>query len=634
VIDSLRIDAMFGKRWSPGERLLAVFVLTILGPGLLLAIFGVRALLQERNLAERQLQARLDHGAEATIRALADQFLRFRSLVDQDFAPEKAFADLPQDGTWAWVSGEGRDVVVYPPDILPYALVPPDEVASDPELAHAEELEMRESDPARAVERYRDLAKRIEPALLPTVKHRLARSLRRAGRSVEATRLWREVKNAGDRIGALPADLVAGFELASIDDDAAHAFHRQLTAGQWKIEKARYLYYLSEIRERLSLNEGADPRLQLAEAVEAAHASRSNLVAFGDAHFVFRRRGGPFAALVVGPEFLKKQVWPRILTTPGSDAVLSRVTANGQTLYSSAHEPSGLQATRMLDEGGVSWKVEVAPMDAAGFHAAMNRRTNLFLAMLLTVLVVLAFGGYIISRTVRRELEVARMKADFVSTVSHEFRSPLTGIRQLGEMLLRDRVSGEDKRRQYYELIVREGDRLARLVENALDFARMEEGRKQYHFELLDTASWLGDLTEEFQREANRTGHRLDASIPERLPTVRGDREALSTALHNLLDNACKYSPESTTVWLKVEAVDGGVRVEVSDRGVGIPAHAQSQIFDKFYRVGGEMSKRVKGAGLGLSLVQHIVAAHQGRVSVESVEGEGSTFSVFLAGAA
>jgi signal transduction histidine kinase len=195
-------------------------------------------------------------------------------------------------------------------------------------------------------------------------------------------------------------------------------------------------------------------------------------------------------------------------------------------------------------------------------------------------------------------------------------------------------VTEPSKRQQYYDLIVYESDRLARLVENVLDFSRMEDGRKQYSFEVLDTSAWLNDVVDEFQREASRTGHKLEARIPEKLPDVRGDREALSTALRNLLDNACKYSPHSETVWLEAETFNGGVQVQVRDRGVGIPIGEQSQIFEKFYRGRGELSKQVKGAGLGLSLVQRIMASHHGEVRVESREGEGSTFFIHLSGAA
>src|SRR5262245_33161560 len=152
---------MLRNRLSPGQRLLVVYALTIFGPGLLLAIFGARALWQEKQSAGRQLQSQLDHGADVAIRALADQLTKFQSMVDQGLPPETAFRELPPDGSWAFVKGESPNIAVYPFNILPYELgATPAAVLDAPELKRAEELEMQESDPARAAQRYRDLLPR------------------------------------------------------------------------------------------------------------------------------------------------------------------------------------------------------------------------------------------------------------------------------------------------------------------------------------------------------------------------------------------------------------------------------------------------------------------------------------------
>src|SRR6185503_9207831 len=307
---------------------------------------------------------------------------------------------------------------------------------------------------------------------------------------------------------------------ASMDDDAARAFYQHLTEGRWRLEKARYLYYSSEIRKRLGEGEESERRLRLAEAVEAATSSSSRLLGSAGEMYVAFRREAPFAALVVSSEFLNSRVWPKVVTTSNPDASVFRIAPNGHALYSSPRDTSGLVAARTLDEAGLSWRVDVEPKDSAGFYATLNRKTNVYLAMLSMVVVLLACGGYFIARTVRRELEVARMKSEFVSTVSHEFRSPLTGIRQLGEMLARDRISDEHKRHQYYEMIVRESDRLGRLVENVLDFSRMEEGRKQYRFDILDTVPWLTSVADDFEIEASRLGYRVETHIPEHLPRI------------------------------------------------------------------------------------------------------------------
>ena len=262
--------------------------------------------------------------------------------------------------------------------------------------------------------------------------------------------------------------------------------------------------------------------------------------------------------------------------------------------------------------------------------ADLARRQSVYLAMLVLVMAMLAFGSYITVRTVQQEVEVARLKSRFVSTVSHEFRSPLTGIRQLAEMLSRGRVKDEEKRQAYYQMIVRESSRLSRLVENVLDFSRIEEARVEYQLEPLETAPWLRQAVREFQEEIADTGVSVVAEIPEELPFVRGDRQALSCAVHNLLDNAVKYSVDSDTVWLQASSTGGKLAVRVRDRGVGIPERDQKHVFEKFFRGTGDGSAQVKGVGLGLSLVQHIVDAHGGSIGLTSEPGVGSEFTIEL----
>jgi len=243
---------------------------------------------------------------------------------------------------------------------------------------------------------------------------------------------------------------------------------------------------------------------------------------------------------------------------------------------------------------------------------------------------LLTFGAYLVVRTVRAELAIAQMKADFVSTVSHEFRSPLAGIMQLGEMLRDGRLKDEQHRQNYYDMIVCEAQRLRRLVENVLDFSRMEDGRKRYHLQPFGPAAWLQQVAEDFQSEVARAGYSLQTNIPDDLPAAVGDQQALTTAVHNLLDNAVKYSLESRTVWLEVRANGDGLSISVRDKGAGIREEDRPHIFERFFRGGGGLAQQVKGVGLGLSLVQHVVAAHGGSVDFESKEGEGSTFTIHL----
>jgi two-component system phosphate regulon sensor histidine kinase PhoR len=212
--------------------------------------------------------------------------------------------------------------------------------------------------------------------------------------------------------------------------------------------------------------------------------------------------------------------------------------------------------------------------------------------------------------------------------VSHEFRSPLSAISHLSELLDAGRVKDEDRKREYYLLIHRESGRLRRLVENLLNFARIEEGRRPFHLERVILAPWLQRAVDEFQASPAATGREVVLDLAPDLPPVRLDAEAMTLALGNLLDNAVKYSPDAERVWVRASAVDQAVEICVRDQGVGIADEDRRHIFERFYRA--HDAGTVVGAGLGLALVQRIVAAHGGIVDVESRVGQGSTFRVRL----
>lgn len=169
---------------------------------------------------------------------------------------------------------------------------------------------------------------------------------------------------------------------------------------------------------------------------------------------------------------------------------------------------------------------------------------------------------------------------------------------------------------------------------NLLDFSRMEEGRREYRFEPLEPAPWLHGLVEDFQSKLLGNHVSIVATIPDALPALVADREALTCAVHNLLDNAIKYAPGSDNVWLEAEGDDSRLTIRVRDRGIGILEADRKHLFEKFYRGSGDITQQVKGAGLGLSLVQHIVRAHGGDVEFESHPGDGTTFSIHLKAAA
>jgi signal transduction histidine kinase len=217
-----------------------------------------------------------------------------------------------------------------------------------------------------------------------------------------------------------------------------------------------------------------------------------------------------------------------------------------------------------------------------------------------------------------------------VSAVSHEFRTPLTSLRQLSEMLSKGRIPTEDLRQKSYDVLSNESERLQRLVESLLDFGRIEARAFRYHYEDLDPVKLVADVTAEFQEKAAAQGYRIELTLGRDYPLIRADREALSLALRNLLDNAVKYSPDCRTVWVEMAREQGRLAIRVRDRGIGIPASEQKNIFKKFVRGSGSKTAHIQGTGIGLAMARHIVEAHDGEIRLESETGKGSTFTILL----
>jgi len=243
--------------------------------------------------------------------------------------------------------------------------------------------------------------------------------------------------------------------------------------------------------------------------------------------------------------------------------------------------------------------------------------------------VLLVFGLGLTYRNVSKEIALARLKSDFVSNVSHELRTPLSLIRLYAETLEMGRLTSPQKYQEYYQIIRKESERLTSLINNILDFSRIEAGRKEYDFRETDLRELVCNTIDSYRYQIEQNGFTLEEKI-DPVPPVRIDREAIARSLVNLVNNALKYSQDQKFIGVNLYRYNGSVKLEVIDHGIGIPAPEQGKIFEKFYRVGDPLVHNTKGSGLGLSLVRHIVHAHGGEVSVDSTPGQGSKFTIAL----
>jgi len=242
---------------------------------------------------------------------------------------------------------------------------------------------------------------------------------------------------------------------------------------------------------------------------------------------------------------------------------------------------------------------------------------------------VLAGGIALTYRNVTKEMALARLKSDFVSNVSHELRTPLSLIRLYAETLEMGRLTSPEKYQEYYRIIRKESERLTALINNILDFSRIEAGRKEYDFRETDMRELVHNTLDSYRYQIEQNGFQFEEKIDE-VPPLRVDREAMARSLLNLVNNALKYSQDRKFIGVNLYRDNGSVKLEVVDQGIGIPHQEQQKIFEKFYRVGDPLVHNTKGSGLGLSLVRHIVQAHGGEVSVDSAPGQGSKFTIAL----
>lgn len=251
--------------------------------------------------------------------------------------------------------------------------------------------------------------------------------------------------------------------------------------------------------------------------------------------------------------------------------------------------------------------------------------------LLLGLLSVIITLGLVLTRhIVSKEMALARLKSDFVSNVSHELRTPLALIRLYAETLELGRITTPEKKQEYYRIVRKESERLTALINNILDFSRIEAGHKEYEFRETDIADLVRNTLDSYRYQIEQQGFTFEEQIDSRLPKVSVDREAIARALVNLVNNALKYSDEEKFLGVKLYGTNGSVKLEVADHGIGITRREQSKIFEKFYRTGDPLVHNTKGSGLGLSLVRHITEAHGGDIVVESTPGKGSKFILSL----
>ena len=291
------------------------------------------------------------------------------------------------------------------------------------------------------------------------------------------------------------------------------------------------------------------------------------------------------------------------------------------------------------------WRVQVSPSASDELTARVQNRAMLELVMVMLSCGVIVLGVATILLAAERQRRISALKSEFVANVSHELKTPLALVRMFGEMLQSGRVASDEKRQEYLDIIVSESERLSALIENVLDFAKVEKGRQAYDFADGDVGEAVAKAVNVYRYRAEREGVELATEIEPGLPRAHIDDRAIQLAVINLIDNALKYAPGSEVVSVRVcrEGARGGVAglsgqpmlvVRVIDHGPGVPHEERERIFERFVRGAsaraGSAQRPIRGSGIGLALVKHIAESHGGRAWVEEATGAGASFAVSI----
>jgi len=625
------------REWfRPPRHALILFLGVAVVCGVALGWLGWVLLEQDQAVEVTRRRERFEEAADRAVAVMQ------RSLADLEGRLSQPVTSGRLPAGVARVSAGENGIAAVPGLVYyPQAALMPE--AAPETFADAERLEFTVSDLAGAARVYERLAAKADGPIRAGALTRLGRVERKLHDTAAAHRTYErlsQIPQAG--VAGLPSSLIAREALATLFTEIdrpgalareAAALHNDLRTGRWQLTKQQYEFYWAETVAWLGRppQEDEDGRV-IAEAFDRVWRSRTGGVSLArrlipvertTALVMWRQTGDRFDAIVASPHYLRTLCSEAF---PATSLRWALADPEGRTVLGES-PPARDAALRTADVTQLPWTLHVFD---SGSPVGVSPRRKFLLWVFAVLAVVLSSGAYFILRAISREMRVARLQSDFVAAVSHEFRSPLSSLAQISEMLARDRFGSDEQRRKSYDVLVRETERLRRLVEGLLDFGRFEAGAAAYRFELLDANAFLRGIVNEFQERLAALGYSIELHAPEGEVRVRADREALARAIWNLLDNAVKYSPECRKVWVDVEHEASRISIAVCDRGLGIPANEQQEIFEKFVRGAESKALRIKGTGIGLAMVRHIVQAHGGEIRLASEPGQGSRFTMIL----
>ena len=663
------------------RKIIVIFFLAIFLPSLIVGYLSLNTFSKRREAVKKLLESNLWISGETGLKSVEGALLEHekKALKSENFIRliQSKKADQTFFGQFFLLDANYK--IIFPKTGSENAL----EIQWEKEMPNsqfaqffkrAEFSEFSQKNYTRAAELYKECT-----LSAPSKQHRaiafegLGRCLLSSKKYDEANKVYNELsKNYGQfqNKAGHPYGIIAAFQLYEIakenkEEENSHRIlldlYEKIREGTWLINISTYDFYITEIesvtgiqkqqssyRQTLIFTDFLEKntipkikeKLSMSRAAGEVEPGRLPIALEKDFFLVsyvilpnFQLGQTFYGGFCWDLNLLKNQIIPKVLEDITKDSGLDFkiVDERGQNITTGKEELESKESLALAFRiFPLPWKLLVSHPEIKTLEKTASREIFFYGVLLFVIVALMLLGAVLIVRDISRESETTRLKTEFVHNISHELKTPLTLIRLYGETLQRKENLTNEEKKDCYEIITKESERLSHLINNVLDFSRIEMGRKEFDLKKGNLAVVIQDTLESYRYHLEKKGFAIHKDIAQDLPEMNFDGEAIASVLINLLSNAMKFSPKEKEVTVKLFRDDGNAVIQVADKGIGISPKEVTKIFQRFYQSKNKIASETRGSGLGLTLVKHITEAHNGKIQVESEIGKGSTFSVIL----
>jgi signal transduction histidine kinase len=667
------------KATNPGSRrrkIILYYTLAVVLPGIVLGFLAYRGIRNDQALREKESRRRLEMNSQDFFSEIDSSFVQFiKEQTTDSILAGKGKSDPSVLALFVSDSASSKKLITHQLLYLPVELIRtrPEQLRQTADLKEGFRLEFAEHRYSEALKYYQDKAINIrnpEERIQALVAS--ARVNNKMNQPDQAKALYEIIRKnyPGSLLnGEIPVSLIANLEILKINQARREIDEMSINSRQYlelllhppcEYDENQFDLFYQSLKEIVQKTDPVTDSLfreidvqktrtnfliRILTGADLITTSSNNVYSFGKSgisdvpinsselaavYLSWNKNNSTQTSMVIDFPIYLKSISDKLIQKLDPDSsmnvkiednngqlVFSRVIAEG-TSYLSFAFPENLPKEKLL-----------LSENNPGFMATLFKAgSGIYLLIFILIVLFMLLGFVFIIYTLNTELRLNKMKSEFISNVSHELKSPLTSIRLMTEMLHHKRVETEERKSTYYSAMLEESEHLSHLIDNILDFSRIDDGRRKYDFTNLDLDELLMKFLESVRERLPEPDFEIRYNHPEHLPLIKADKSAILQVFYNLIDNAIKFSGTSRVIDVSLSREDYEIVFSVKDYGIGIPVKDQEKIFDRFYRGDEPQKSGIRGSGIGLTIVKQIVEAHGGTIGIESKVGQGSKVTV------